>query len=320
MGSQPFYHLRPNKYVDRQIFAEVLKSLSRNIPIQDYTYIGMGSFMFDDFKLLHNALGIEKMISLEVDPLMCKRAAFNKPLKCIKMIQQSTTDYIANMDPANKRHVFWLDYTAPAEIGAQFDDFCRLICTLNEYDIIRITLNANPTSLGTPPSASTDLWEYRLDVLQQRLGDFVPTSVVPRNLVKKAYPLVLLSCLKKAYIKTIIGKERRFLPLYSTVYDDNTQMLTLTGIVITCEENSNAFKQNKELKEYCNFEWDNPISVFMPELTPKEVIHINNELPVKSEGKLIGKKYDFVFKNNPDMLRSYLRFYKEYPNFHSVNF
>lgn len=319
MGSQPFYHLRPNKYVDRQIFAEVLKSLSRNVEIQDYTYIGMGSFMFDDFKLLHNTLGIGKMISLEVDPLMYQRAYFNKPLKCIKLIQQSTTDYIANMDPGNNNHVVWLDYTDPSEIGTQFDDFCRLICTLNEYDIIRITLNANPTSLGKPPSEE-DLWAYRLDTLRQRLGDFVPTSVVPNELVKKRYPLVLLSCLKKAYLKTIVGKERRFLPLYSTVYDDNTQMLTLTGIVVMCEENGEAIRHNRELRKYCNFEWDNPLNIFMPELTPKEIVHINNELPIKTEGKLISKKYEFVFKNNPDMLRSYLRFYKEYPNFHSVNF
>lgn len=319
MGSQPFYHVRPNKYVDRQIFAEVLKSLSRNIEIQDYTYIGMGSYMFDDFKLLHNILGINKMISLENDPLMHKRALFNKPLKCIKMIQQSTTDYIANMDPGKNGHIFWLDYTDPAELGAQFDDFCRLVCTLNEYDIVRITLNANPTSLGKPTSEGEDLWEFRLDKLRQRLGDFVPVTVKSTDLVKKKYPLVLLSCLKKAYVKAIAGNERRFLPLYATVYDDNTQMLTLTGMVVLGKDNDLVFKQNKELKKYCNFEWNNPLTIFMPELTPKEVIHINNELPIKSEGKLIGKKYDFVFKKNPDMLQSYLRFYKEYPNFHPIN-
>lgn len=319
MGSQPFYHLRPNKYVDRQIFAEVLKSLSRNIEIQDYTYIGMGSYMFDDFKLLHNTLGIGNMISLEGDPLTYRRAAFNKPFKCIKVVQQFTSDYIANMDPGNNSHIFWLDYSKPDEIGTQFDDFCRLICTLNEYDIIRITLNANPSSLGKPVSEEANLWEYRLNELQNRLGDFVPASITPNDLITKKYPLTLLSCLKNAYLKTITGKARRFLPLYSTIYDDNTQMLTLTGIVIMREENGTIFKCNRELKKYCSFEWDNPLSIFMPSLTPKEVVHINNELPVKSKGKLIGKKYEFVFNENPDMLQSYLKFYKEYPNFHSVN-
>lgn len=319
MGSQPFYHLRPNKYVDRQIFAEVLKSLNRNIEIQDYTYIGMGSYMFDDFKLLHNTVGINQMISLETDPEVYKRATFNRPLKCIELIQQSTTDYIASMDPDNCNHVFWLDYTDPSGIGAQFDDFCRLISTLNEYDIIRITLNANPAALGKPSSQDTDLWEYRLEELKDRLGDFVPNSVTASQLVKKRYPLVLLSCLKKAYLNTVEGQERRFLPLYSTVYDDNTQMLTLTGIVIMSEENENAFKRNQELKKYCNFSWDKPLDICMPALTPKEILHINNELPIKSEGKLIGKKYAFVFKDDLDALRSYLRFYKEYPNFHSIN-
>ena len=260
------------------------------------------------------------MISLEIDPLTHRRAAFNKPLKCIKIVQQSATDYIANMDPGSENHIFWLDYTDPSQIGEQFNDFCRLICTLNEYDVIRITLNANPAALGTPKTEEVNLWEYRLDVLRQRLGDFVPSTVSPTNLVKKEYPSVLLSCLKKAYTKTIIGKERRFLPLFSTVYDDNTQMLTLTGIIIMYEKNGAIFKQNKELKKYCNFRWDNPLCIFMPALTPKEVVHINNELPIKSEGKLIGKKYEFIFKNNPDILRSYLRFYKEYPHFHTINF
>ena len=320
MGSQPFYHLRPNKYVDRQIFAEVLKSLSRNIEIQNYMYIGMGSYMFDDFKLLHNTLGIEKMCSLEADSITYKRAVFNKPLKCIKIIQQSTTDYIANMNPDEDHHIVWLDYTKPAEIGNQFDDFCRLISLLNEYDIIRITLNANPTSLGKPNSDDGNLWEYRLEELRNRLGDFVPTSVAPDNLIKKGYPLVLLSCLKKAYLKTVENDCRYFIPLYSTVYDDNTQMLTLTGILVMNQDKVSLFKQNKELKKYCNFSWDKPLNIFMPELTPKEVVHINNELPIKSEGKLIGKKYDYVFKSNPDALQSYLKFYKEYPNFHTINF
>lgn len=120
-------------------------------------------------------------------------------------------------------------------------------------------------------------------------------------------------------MNTVEWQERRFLPLYSTVYDDNTQMLTLTGIVIMCEENGKIFKRNQELRKYCNFSWDKPLYICMPALTPKEILHINNELPIKSDGKLIGKKYAFIFKDDPDALRSYLRFYREYPNFHSIN-
>ena len=275
--------------------------------------------MFDDFKLLHNTVGINQMVSLEVDPGVYKRATFNRPLKCIKLVQQSATDYIANMDPDDSKHVFWLDYTEPSRIGAQIDDFCRLLSTLNEYDIIRITLNANPAALGSPSPQDVNLWEYRLETLRNRLGDFVPTSITPRQLVKKRYPTVLLSCLKKAYLNTVEWQERRFLPLYSTVYDDNTQMLTLTGIVIMCEENGKIFKRNQELRKYCNFSWDKPLYICMPALTPKEILHINNELPIKSDGKLIGEKYAFIFKDDPDALRSYLRFYREYPNFHSIN-
>lgn len=320
MGSQPFYHLRPNKYVDRQIFSQILKSLNRNLCIKDYTYVGMGSYMFDDFKLLHNSVGIDNMISLETNDKIYKRALFNKPLKCIVLAQQSTSDYIANMDASTGHYIFWLDYTDPKEIGQQFDDFCRLISVLDEHDIIRITLNANPSSLGKPAETEINLWNYRLAELKNRIGDFVPTTITSEDMITKQYPFVLLSCLKKAYLDTVKDQDKEFLPLCTSVYDDNTQMLTLTGIIIKCKKDITLYKKNTDLKKYCNFLWDKPLKICMPALTPKEIIHISNELPTKSNGKLIEKKYSFVFSNDNDGLKSYLSFYKEYPNYHPVNF
>ena len=46
--SQPFYHLRPNKYVDRYLFVAVLDRINTKIQLKDHRYIGFGSFMFDD--------------------------------------------------------------------------------------------------------------------------------------------------------------------------------------------------------------------------------------------------------------------------------
>ena len=38
--SQPFYHLRPNKYVDRGLFIKCLEQISRTINIKSHRYIG----------------------------------------------------------------------------------------------------------------------------------------------------------------------------------------------------------------------------------------------------------------------------------------
>ena len=65
--SQPFYHLRPNKYVDRCLFVAALERINTIIKLKSHRYIGFGSYLFDDFKLLHDRLDISSMISLEAD-------------------------------------------------------------------------------------------------------------------------------------------------------------------------------------------------------------------------------------------------------------
>lgn len=320
MDGQPFYHIRPNKYVDRQIFVQILKALNRQVDISKYVYVGMGSYTFEDYKLLHKEIGINRMISLENNPKCFRRANYNKPLRCITLVPQSTTDYIANMDSSTDQFVFWLDYTAPKEIGKQFDDFCRLISKLNEHDIVRITVNANPAALGNPSEPGVGLWEYRLGILKERLGEFVPPSVVNEDMTKARYPLALLSCLEKASMDTLADQSKSLLPLMSSIYDDNTQMLTMTCVVIKNSANTKAYKKNTDLKRFCNFSWNNPLMICMPPLTTKEVLQINNELPTKSNGKLIAKKFDFIFGGDEVGLKSYLKYYREYPHFHSVNF
>ena len=87
--SQPFYHLRPNKYVDRCLFVNVLERLNSQVKLQKHRYIGFGSYLFDDFKLLHDRLNIGTMISLESDSTIFNRAKFNAPYKCISVINQA---------------------------------------------------------------------------------------------------------------------------------------------------------------------------------------------------------------------------------------
>ena len=62
MANQPFYHLRPNKSIDRNLFIQTLIGLSSFFPISEYQYTGFGSYLFDDFKLLHDTLNIQHII------------------------------------------------------------------------------------------------------------------------------------------------------------------------------------------------------------------------------------------------------------------
>ena len=64
-GERVPYHLRPNKFVERALFVELLSHINAVHPIADYVYVGFGGPYLEDFKILHQHFGIKNMLSLE---------------------------------------------------------------------------------------------------------------------------------------------------------------------------------------------------------------------------------------------------------------
>ena len=321
--SQPFYHLRPNKYVDRFLFVNCLSKIGSVINLNAHRYIGFGSYLFDDFKLVHDQLNISSMVSLEANPAVFHRACYNTPYKCIRVINQTSTDYIAGDDWGNKRSIIWLDYTNPAEIAQQFSDIASLTNIMERHDIFRVTFNANVSSLGRPDGTDLTLSEYRLEKLKARIGEHLPIDITADCITTLQYPVVILRCLKKMieglFIETPLDK-RFVLPLFSTVYKDGQTMVTFTGIVLDSHSEEKKFKKLFRDLEYVNFEWDKPSTICIPELTVKEMIEMNKLLPAKNAKKQLEKSFSFVFDNTDYEVDSYISYYKHYPSFHSVSF
>lgn len=318
--SQPFYHLRPNKYVDRYLFAASLDRLNTFLKLKRYRYVGFGSYMFDDFKLLHDRLDITSMVSLEADPEVCKRAKYNKPYKCIRIVNQTSTDYIAGPEWGNKKTIIWLDYTNPKDLAQQFNDVASLLNLLNANDIFRVTFNANVASLGKPKDKE-GLQEYRLRILKERIGEYIPVDIKPKDMTTSQYPLVLLKSLHKLIGKSFVETpfDPRFLcPLYSTIYQDGQMMLTFTGIVLNDHKKEEKLKRTFNGIDFVNFEWDKPSKISIPELTIKEMIEINKLLPSSTAQEQMKKKFDFIFSDDSEV-ESYSSFYKFYPSYQSIN-
>ncbi len=321
---QPFYHLRPNKFIDRNIFVQNLTYIKKLLPIENYSYIGFGSFLFDDFKIMHTQLDITKLVSLECDPEVYKRANFNKPYNCIALENTTSTDYITNLSECDENMIFWLDYTDPREIGRQFADFCSMLLKMNVYDIIRVTFNANPSTLGekVDQEGAQNIHQKRLEKLKERIDRYIPSNTVPDDVTFARYPLLLLRCLKKAAMSTLVENppyQNRFLfPIFSTVYKDGQQMVTFTGIVLDNHEKERDIRSCMEKCEQANFEWDRPCMIQIPPLTQKEILNINNLLPSENAKQQIMDQFSFSFVGY-DMIDSYLSFYKYYPNFSHVN-
>lgn len=332
MCAQPFYHLRPNKYIDRQLFISLLKKLSFHFNIKNYNYVGFGSYLFDDFKLVHNNFDIEKMTSLECNDTLIKRAKFNKPLNCIKIVNQKSSEFIEEFNHEDKNYIFWLDYTDPSSLGEQFSDFCSLLNQLQNGDVLRITLNANPSSLGGTAGEKADiLRRERLENLKSKIDPYLPTDVCPDNLTTSQYPKVLLKALEFGAYSTLVEgffQERFPVIIDSSVYADGQQMVTLTLIVLdnhTMENKilesvfSDLYSNYSDLEETKKLLLDKPKTISIPDLTTKEIMYINSKIPTEQAAKKLARRLSFVFED-VENTQNYLDYYRIYPYFREVSF
>ncbi len=325
LSKQPFYHLRPNKSIDRKLFIQTLIGLSSEIPISEYKYTGFGSYLFDDFKLLHDTLNISKMVSLEREQNEFLRAEFNKPYNCIEIKKADCTQYLSDLTIEDEKNIFWLDFVSPGELGMQLANYSTLINLLNAGDIIRITLNANPDSLGKSDKPD-EIQKIRLETLKQRVPDnYIWPTISTDDVTTKRYPLTLLKILKAATMESLEDRPpyspNFMLPLFSSVYADGQQMLTFTGIVLDSHEKEEKIKSALANYSHNTFNWDTPCNIEIPALSVFEIAALNKLLPNQEIRQQLIDTFSFIFsQKDGQAVDSYINYYKYYPNYHQVNF
>lgn len=325
LANQPFYHLRPNKSVDRKLFVQTLIGLSSELPISEYKYTGFGSYLFDDFKLLHDTLNISNMVSLENDEIEFQRAEYNSPYGCISIKNIGSTQYISDLSIEDDEHnIFWLDFVSPGELGTQLSDYSTLLNILNPEDIVRITLNANPDSLGRY-NCPDQLQELRLKELRKRVSDsYIWPAISPKDVTTKKYPVTLLRILKEATMASLTETQYSpnfMLPLFSSVYADGQQMVTFTGIILDSHEKESRIREALKSYPHNTFSWNNPSRIEIPALTVREITELNKLLPNSDIRQQLIKEFPFIFtEKNIQAVDSYISYYKYYPNYHQVNF
>src|SRR3569623_1496496 len=155
-GSSLPYRLRPNKAVDRELFLSLLMRRAPNLALEKYHYVGLGGPFLEDFRLVHGRLGIARMTCIETEEQDHKRQVFNRPI-------------------------------------ASIERFARTIGTVPLGRVLRVTLNANPTSLGKPDpkdlsvevegevsedrAVKPTIQEWRLARFKERLGALIPSGI-----------------------------------------------------------------------------------------------------------------------------------------------
>lgn len=339
-GSSVPYRLRPNKAVDRELFLSLLMRLAPKLELEKYHYVGLGGPFLEDFRLLHSRIGIGRkrgrrrlgrLTCVESELEIHRRQRFNRPVASIKCVH-STLETFLDQTTFTTPAIIWFDYTAPSSIPSQIQRFASTVGTVPLGSILRVTLNADPSSLGEPPSAkdlSVDVdgdvsvdrvnkptkAEWRLERFRERLGSLVPTGLTAEGMTFKMYGPTLLQVLKLAVEKQALSfADRRIVWALTTHYADGQAMVT-AALVVCAREDTIVEKLVQDWEFYATT--DNPHRLDLPSLSSLErlTMESNNnarrklgfDLAKVSESKLGDDPFE-VFK----------KFYRLYPHFSRV--
>ena len=332
-GSSIPYHLRPHKAVDRRLFVDLLTRCERWHPLTNATYISMGAYPLEDHKLIHRMLGLRKLIAFDYDPEIVKRQVFNRPIDTCKCVCHSSGDLVANLDAVladagyadASNLIVWLDYTSPAELGEQIREFVTLLDKLKLGDVVRITVNANASSLfspkpekGVPTMPGEEVRKVRFEKLSERIGDYLPADAEAEMMTDELLPAVLSRAVGAAALKAFpTSGANTFAPLSIVRYADGQQMLSLTGIVVPRDQEA-EMRDKLDLPSwrFASRDWSEVRLLTVPDLTIRERLFLERAIgttALPDIKKHLG--FDFgALEVGEAFLNDYEHYYRFYPN------
>ena len=341
----PAYHLRPNKAIDRFMLIEILKCFDG---ITTFEYIGFGGPFLEDFRLLHQYFPAISLICIEKNQATYKRQHFHKVTKNMSLLQMPYQNFLSQHD-FRKKSCVWLDYTT-------FDknclsEFCDTIQRVQEGSIVKITVRSDTDEdiipqytesilslISTCIKENFSFDEKTQDELIETLNNIIKkeensqsfqklflaefAEYLPDNYEQylknsNQQKLLIKLIFKQAVISSCAG-DMFFLPVNCTYYNDQTEMMSLTGVVI----NRSQTEQIKHLLSKFKFldtAWDSyPQKIDIPMLSIKERLKLEKYLPLKkTTGRILHKALGYNVMNKEkqslEILKLYNDFYKYYP-------
>lgn len=318
------YILRPRKQIERKILIEILGKIDE---INKYRYVGMGSTHFYDFILLHKALGISDMISLERSR-NSQRAKFNKPYDFIKVEDMNSTEFLERRAPQAKT-ILWLDYDSPLFRHGEPSSLNSEI--LSDIEIVTSKAKA-PTFLVI----STQVNELRTLAKQKHFidlaGSYLPYGFKSEQRLKSdpsqfdsEFPLLAQQVLLNVITEHQKYRDVKFIKLFSFVYEDGARMLSVGGVFDAeekCDHYYNLFSED----DYVATGNDEIQAIDVPILTYKEKAYLDSQIrKIAKEIEDLGPeevdkymtKLAFKLANNRELC-DYLRFYRYYPQYYEA--
>jgi hypothetical protein len=297
------YDLRPAKQIERRMLIEAFQILATmGFDISRYQYTGFGSVSFIDFILFHRLLGIDRMLSIEFDTRIKKRVAFNKPFKCIELKLGRAADYIPTLSK-DRSHILWLDYDDIIN-SDQLEEVWLAAARLPRQSFLLITVDVEPPK--GPPSPQKWREHFKTEAGQylgttNRLKDFAESSLVGlnRDILTRAIESGLSS-----------REDMRYIPLFSFLYADGHQMLTIGGMIGNDSDEQRIQGAYLRKLSFLRFGKDDlPQQIIVPRLTRNERMYMDKAMPCDNKWR------PSEFELPKESVKAYRELYRFFPSY-----
>ncbi|WP_425079720.1 O-methyltransferase [Ruegeria denitrificans] len=326
-GSSIPYRLRPNKFIDREIFVDLINHLVPQRGASKYVYISMGGQHLVDHSVVYRRAGISNLYSFDFEEEVVLRQNFNKPIDTVYCEAIKSEQLAGRLDEIMARFegsenvIVWLDYTSPSERLEQLQEVEAVAKRLQPGDILRATFNTNIGSLDEggnsaawKEAGSSGPGEYRCERLRTQIGEYLPTEM--KEVGDSEFPAAMSEAtsiaLSKASLESAAGLV--FRPVLLTTYKDGQRMTTATVIV---DNDEHPFRSDSQTWQFLPSGWTDILEISAPDLSTREKFRIDQELSNSSHQ--IHAAFGFPLSENAAKsiraIESYKKLRRYYPAF-----
>ena len=319
-SSDRSYRLRPNKHMDRELFAELVSLLVSSSPGDDYVYISMGGNHLRDHISIYRRAGLRKLYAFDLSQDVVDRQVFNIPFSGVVCKTHSSGELPARLDGIvehfeAKHAIVWLDYTQPKRLE-QLKEIQAVAEKLQVGDVVRLTMNADFSGLSkreaelTPTEKALPQNERNVALLKRVLGVYLPHSIQSVDYAGMAGALA--KSVERACVMGVEAStdDRKPLPVLLTKYRDTTAMLAVT-VMMTDAEGAPDIPSGWD---YAPTNWGQIEMILAPDLSVRERLALDQLIHKGSEEI----QHELGFSLDEAAIRSYARFHRFYPSYQTV--
>lgn len=269
------FALRQNKAIERQIAFEGIQQLLNAMTARDAVYVGLGSVWFIDFLLAHRMLGCTKMVSIEQDEIVYRRAKFNRPWRTVDVRHGWSGEVIPDLlrEPAyaDRPWIVWLDIDNAVDEG-HIAEIRSLAADLPANSLLLTTFKAVDSTYGTPADRNARL--------KSLFGDAIDDAPFATSAEAKDQHR-MMAVLSQAMLDSVesstmqSGRVGGIVPAFRLMYKDAMPMITVGWALPSAATSAEA----RSIVAASSWAAMDTEPIITPPLTHKELLALQTRMP-----------------------------------------